>query len=358
MDNPSANYQIVKGVASNEELQGYRHCFAQNGSQKSLESLQWLHQQNLTGLNSIYYAMHSNTVAAIYTAMPVVFKVNQSMANALQSIDTITDAAHRGKGLFPKLAKQLYSDAPSSHYKLVYGFPNENSAPGFFNKLGWVSFGEAPFLLKPLSFSYFLNKFLKRKVAAAATDEHHAYDMPTEHRLGSNTYIKRLQNFENDYDVLWAKVAGHIPVTVNRGAAYMNWRYVHKPGETYATYGYYASGILQGIVTFTIKNKHNGRIGYLMELVYNHQEHAAAGIKLLQFATSIFKREKTDAVLAWCFDHSFNYAAYKKAGYFSLPVRFRPQHLFLGVRAFDEQHKSLIENMKNWYISYSDSDTV
>ena len=351
-------YNIVKGVADNRELENYRRCFENNGTPRNLEHLFWLHQKNLANTHTIYYAMHGEEIAAIYTAMPVMFNVNGQLHKALQSIDTITDVNHRGKGLFPKLAAKLYEDAPVNNFELVYGFPNENSAPGFFKKLKWISFGEAPFMLKPLRIQYFLSKLLKKKTAIESTDERHDYTVPADAvSKHGNIVLAPVTSFGDDYDALWEKVSATIPMSVNRNAAYMNWRYTSKPGEKYDIVGLYEASVLKGIVVFTIKNKHNGRIGYTMELIYEPAS-LKSGVTLLKYASRIFKKEKTDAVLAWCFTHSFNYAAFRKAGYYNLPEKFRPQHLFLGVRAFSEKNKSLIEDVKNWYISYSDSDTV
>ncbi len=355
--NSGADYKIIKGVADDEELENYRQCFKNNGTEKDIKNLKWLHQQNLTNSHTIYYAIHNSTVAAIYTAMPVFFNINRHKAIALQSIDTITDANHRGKGLFPKLATKLYDDAEANGLELVYGFPNENSAPGFFKKLQWVSFGEAPFMLKPLSFRYFINKFFKKNKLTAPNNEHHFYSLPGVKNIGKNTVIRELEDFKNDYDEIWNKVAMNIKVSVDRSAVYMNWRYVNKPTEPYSKCGIFINDELKGIIVFTIKNKHNGRIGYIMELIFDETLQQTGNL-LLKYAIEIFKSQKVDAILAWCFPHSFNYDCFKKSGFYNLPVKFRPQHLFLGVRCFNQLNKNLVEDPTNWYISYSDSDTV
>ena len=340
-------------------MEKYRLCFENNGTSRNIEHLFWLHQKNLANTHIIYYAMNGDNIAAIYTAMPVMFKIKTNLCKAMQSIDTITDVNHRGKGLFPKLASKLYEDAPKNDLELVYGFPNENSAPGFFNKLKWISFGEAPFLLKPLRVQYFIKKIFKKQRPAETLDEKHSYILPAESVLkGGQVVIKSIDSFGEDYDVLWNTVSMNIAVTVDRSAAYMNWRYVNKPGENYSKAAIYVNGVLEGIIVFTIKNKHSGRIGYTMELIFEPSKAINTGVALLKYASSVFKREKADAVLAWCFAHSFNYEAYKNAGYFKLPEKFRPQRLFLGVKAFSELNKRTIEDVKSWYISYSDSDTV
>lgn len=357
MKNGNNEYEIVKGIADDNELENYRLCFEKNGTQRDLKNLQWLHQQNLANTNTIYYAMYSNDVAAIYTAMPVIFNINGKKKIALQSIDTITDVEHRGKGLFPRLAKKLYDDAIEKEFELVYGFPNENSAPGFFKKLQWISFGEAPFLLKPLSIQYFIRKILNRNKIAVAESENHSYTIPDKKEVGKNSYISMLDSFDAEYDLIWKKVSAGIEVCADRSAVYMNWRYVEKPGEKYSVCGLFVDGILKGIIVFTIKNKHNGRIGYVMELIYDTNS-PDTGSLLLKYGSKIFDTEKVDVVLAWCLPHSFNYSNYKKSGYFHLPIKFRPQHLFLGVRSFNDVNSRLINDLKNWYISYSDSDTV
>ncbi len=356
MEEKAVEYKIVKGIADNAELEQYRVCFVNNGTDRVLKNLQWLHQQNLVKTNTIYYAMHDNDIAGIYTALPVLFKIGNDVKPALQSIDTLTDVAHRGKGLFPKLAKKLYADAEADKYSLVYGIPNDSSGPGFFNKLQWTSFGEIPFLVKPLNLLYIINKILKRKINNPAPDSNYSYNAVSSKKLNNNTSIKQIDSFDEEYDSLWKNVSKNINVCVNRNADYMNWRFVTKPDEIYYRYGLYENNILQGIVVYTIKRKHGGLIGYLMELIYNPQN-LTAGKQLLNFASIECKKEKADTILAWSIPESFNYKAYKQSGYYNLPEKLRPQKLFLGVRSFDKPNDGMILDIKNWYLSYADSDT-
>ncbi|CAN5464186.1 hypothetical protein BH09BAC6_BH09BAC6_31670 [soil metagenome] len=357
MPQESKEYNIVKGMADNVELENYRLCFLKNGTDRNIENLQWLHQQNLAGTNTIFYAMDGNSIAAIYTALPVMLTIEGNTVPALQSIDTMTDINHRGKGLFIKLASALYNDATENKFSLVYGFPNENSASGFFKKLKWISFGEAPFLIKPINLSYFFKKILNRKKQTDFSSSNHIFDAPESVQLKQGLVIKKIDGFDSGYDALWQTAIKSFKVGINRNAAYMNWRYVDKPDEHYYRYGLYKNNNLQAVIVFAIKKKHDGKIGYIMELIFSPGD-PKKGKVLLKFAGRMFKSQDTDAVLAWCFEHSFNYPTYKSAGYYKLPLKLRPQKLFLGVRAFDENKRSLIENPQNWYISYSDSDTV
>ena len=98
-------------------------------------------------------------------------------------------------------------------------------------------------------------------------------------------------------------------------------------------------------------------IGYIMELVFD-PANEKAGKQLLKFSSMLFRKHKVDVVLAWSIPGTFNHASYKKSGYYRLPEKLRPQKLFVGARVFDPAKANLIGDFKNWYLSYSDSDTA
>ncbi|HPH84351.1 MAG TPA: GNAT family N-acetyltransferase [Ferruginibacter sp.] len=357
MQNQHSGYDIIKGIADDKELENYRVCFQKHGTDRDIENLYWIHRHNLVKANEIYYAMHGQTIAAIYTALPVYFRINGQLIQSMQSIDTITDEDHRGKGLFTILANRLFDEALANGFALIYGFPNENSAPGFFKKLKWNSFGEAPFLIKPINYFYFVKKFLNRNKQKDFSSTNYLFNAPLSYSTNDHSIIKPIQAFESDYEAIWQKASMSMHVCVDRSAAYMNWRFIQKPAEHYYRYGIYIQDELAGVVVFSIKNKHDGLIGYIMELIYDPSK-PAAGKALMAFANRMFKKQQVDVVLTWCLPHSFNYTCYRSSGYYVLPEKLRPQKLYLGARVFDEKLQSTVKDIRNWYISYSDSDTA
>ena len=74
---------------------------------------------------------------AYYGVFPIVLNYDSSDYLIAQSGDTMTIPDHRKKGLFTKLAKETYSLSEEVGIRLIYGFPNENSYPGFKKKLNW-----------------------------------------------------------------------------------------------------------------------------------------------------------------------------------------------------------------------------
>jgi hypothetical protein len=95
---------------------------------------------NYTGLNFVgYLAYHieSNEPAAFYGVFPVLIGHKGQSLLAAQSGDTITSPKHQRKGLFIFLAHLTIELAKKAGVKFIFGFPNENSSPGFYNKLKW-----------------------------------------------------------------------------------------------------------------------------------------------------------------------------------------------------------------------------
>lgn len=90
------------------------------------------------GHSFIGYAAFAGTVmAALYGVYPVTLGIQGRSVLGAQSGDTMTHPAHRGQGLFVKLAHRTYETAKLEGIDFVFGVPNWNSYPGFVRKLGW-----------------------------------------------------------------------------------------------------------------------------------------------------------------------------------------------------------------------------
>ena len=82
----------------------------------------------------------NNAPVAFYGVYPCTMIYRGKRFLVAQSGDTMTLPEHQGKGLFTQLAKLTYEACKSEGIHLVFGFPNENSYPGFVKRLGWTHF--------------------------------------------------------------------------------------------------------------------------------------------------------------------------------------------------------------------------
>jgi hypothetical protein len=338
-----------------ENIVLYKNCFDLNDSPKEIELIQWqfLNSPINKQFVDILVDENNNKVAAIYAVFSVNFQINGESMIGCQSLDTITDIDYRGKGLFIKLAKDVYQKAATADVVLVYGFPNGNSIHGFKTKLGWEVLDPVPFLIKPLRSQYFTKRIPFLKYLPNIN-----LGFPFFSKTSKKYKLIEDFSFPDGTNELWKSFSKNISISVQRNKSYLEWRYLKKPFEDYKiVHCYDVQNCYLGFVVYAIKEKHGGKIAYIMELIYDLDQ-AETGVLLLQYAIREIKKERADCVLSWCFEHAPNYGAFKKRGFFNLPEKFRPIELHFGASCLQSELENLVYNRKNWYISYSDSDTV
>jgi len=346
------NFKIYPINESSLEM--YKKCFDENGSSKKTENIRWqfLQSTKSNSLVEIAFDEDKSKVAAIYAMSSVKMQIDGNSLVGSQSLDTITDVDYRGLGLFITMAKSVYEKADNDKVALVYGFPNGNSVKGFKKWLGWEILDPVPFLIKPLKSKYFTNKIKALQFFPNVNLSYSSYKSNKKFRVIEKNI------FSEEVNDIWRKFSNKIKVAVERDEKYLDWRYIQKPNENYKiAHCYSIDNKYLGFIVYTVKEKHNGRIGYIMELMYDLEE-PTAGKTLLDYAIYNIKKEKADCILSWCLEHSPNYPVFKSSFFIDLPEKYRPIELHFGVRAFTDKIKSIVSNRENWYLSYSDSDTV
>lgn len=342
-----------------EDLELFRACFAKNSDRpRSKEALTWQYFRNTTPHLFVDIAVAPDRLAAIYASLPGWMRINGERRLVLQSLDTLTDADFRGQGLFVSLAKQTFARAAAEGAALIYGFPNGNSAPGFFKKLGWTALDPMPFLLRPLRLSYAAER-LKLPRALRAFVPRLPLIAPFGRRRPSG--LRVLAHADARLTLLWERFSKGIGVAIDRDATYLQWRVFARPGDDYRMVALEdeRTDQLIAMCTFTVKDKHGGRIGYVMELMHDQTPAGRRGAsRLLGLAVRDMSDEGADSVLAWSLRGSPSFPIYVRHGFVKLPERFRPVELHFGVRAFDNSVASLVGRRESWYLSYLDSDTV
>jgi hypothetical protein len=105
----------------------------------SVDFLQKKYDTRFTGVQFIGYLALSpdKTAAAFYGVLPCYFSLQGRVFLAAQSGDTMTHPSHQRAGLFLQLAEKTYALATEKGIELIFGFPNQNSLPGF-QKLKWT----------------------------------------------------------------------------------------------------------------------------------------------------------------------------------------------------------------------------
>jgi GNAT superfamily N-acetyltransferase len=318
--------------------------------------LDWKFRDCPAGAGVVALAISRETpepVIGVNAFQPARLKIGAQRVLAFQSMDTIVDPIARGRGVFPKLVQAFYDAAPGLGAAVLYGVPNDNSAPGFFGKLGWTRLGSPPFLIKPLRAGFFARRLLGG--AGGILD-----GLPLSlAKPARDPAMFRIERFGLDVDALWEAFSAGVPCAVDRARDMLNWRFADHPAAEYQTLGINgADGRLAAFVTWHLaRNKHGGTIGYIMEAM-NRPEARGELARLILAATGEMRAEGADAVLAWSAGHAPNHAAFRKCGFWPMPERLRPISLHFGGRALAPAGEMAVAGAEAWYLSYFDSDTV
>jgi len=118
----------------------YKDCFGINVEEEKLRK-----KYNTSVFGESYTGFVAENkekqIGAYYGVFPSVINCDGQEYLVGQSGDTMTGPNHRRKGLFTKLAKETYQLCEELNMAFVFGFPNENSLPGFERKLDWKFYG-------------------------------------------------------------------------------------------------------------------------------------------------------------------------------------------------------------------------
>ena len=105
----------------------------------SCELYLWRFLHNPFGPPMALVAVDGDRIVAHYGVCPILVRTvdGGSILGAL-SMTTMTHPAYQGRGLFPRMAEQLYGEILHEHdCRLVFGFPNPNSHYSITRRLGW-----------------------------------------------------------------------------------------------------------------------------------------------------------------------------------------------------------------------------
>ena len=171
---------------------------------------QWKYLDNPAGPAVAYEALHEETIAGYYGAMPEMWLVRGKPVTLFQSMDTMTDPDYRGRGLFTKLAKLTMSAIADEHSGWMIGFPGHTSIGGFVNKLGWKDIAHVRILFS-----------LRQALALKATL-----------RKGIQFEIEPVNRAGAEFDDYWSRREPR-PLDIQKqySTQYVNWRIFDRPGN-------------------------------------------------------------------------------------------------------------------------------
>lgn len=140
----TANEVKLINVADQTELlsyyEGISSLFDSSfGKPLDRELWTWAYQNNPFGEPIVSIAVCDGKVVGHYAVIAMDLENENSKLKGYLSMTTMVDVEYRKLGLFKTLAEMVYERIENlKDPAVVFGFPNDNSTPGFIKKLGWT----------------------------------------------------------------------------------------------------------------------------------------------------------------------------------------------------------------------------
>ena len=131
----------------------------------------WKHEQNPFGRSYLLLAEEDDKLVGVRAFMRWEWRWRGQVYRAIRAVDTATDPAYQGRGIFKKLTLEQIAICKNEGISFVFNTPNNQSKPGYL-KMGWIEQGKLPLkfkVLRPLSMAYLR---IAKKIKSAETVDH------------------------------------------------------------------------------------------------------------------------------------------------------------------------------------------
>ena len=177
----------------------------------------WKHRDNPFGTSPAWVAMDGGRVAGYRTLLRWRFITAEGKpVSVVRAVDTATDPAYRGQGIFRRLTLDAVADLTRAGNAFVFNTPNDNSRPGYLS-MGWSVVRHLPVGVLP-SGPRALVTMARSRTASELWSE------PTQ--AGLDARIALTDNAVCDGLLAHAPAAG---LRTDRTAEYLRWRTSFEP---------------------------------------------------------------------------------------------------------------------------------
>ncbi len=271
------------------------------------------------GSAKVAVVLESGRIVAANGMFPLRIRYRDFSIRGWQSCDTATLPGARGKGYFMRCLKALEKELGAK--EIFFGFPNQNSLSGFI-KLGWRERGVVTTWVNPFPFK-------GRRASVNITE---------------------VDRFDHRQDSLAEQFTHLDGPMLDRGSAYMNWRYHDHPIYKYASFVYQNDGNWQGFAVARRVQAMRRDAALIMELWGLCPEVSRS----LQRHVVGWAREQGLKMVV-LLDNSLAPGNALRVGFFPIPSQFLPKRLRLMGYATGGEAETIME--RKWRVQAGDWDT-
>lgn len=336
------------------------------------ERFDWVYARHAGGADAtsvvatVAEAGGSERIVGFHGALPVRLWHGGREVRGLYTLEVATDPDFQGRGIFTKLGRAIVEAARADGTQVIRIFPNLQSAPGFYGKLGYTELKPFPVLARLLGNTrgpIATQSALLYPVAALADGL--LWLKLTRLRLRAlrlrrgGTRVEPLTHgFGPWADALWASLRDTLGTTTVRDARFLQWRYVEGPHRYALLALRRGGGDPVGFAVVSIRFWKGGKAAELMELMVAPDDRAGAEL-LAAEAALLAARTGAVALRTWVSPRHPHAEVFRAAGFRALPARLSADYSF-GVQVLDPAGLDIaeVESMAGWTITTGDIEYI
>lgn len=321
----------------------------------------WQFMDNPIGKPIIVVGEDDLKIVGQCTLIPTVIAVKGEEVLAGESVDTMISKDYRGQGLYEKMALKSYELGKAEGIKVKLGFPTQEAYRGLFgDKIDAKFVTDIPLFINIYKMENFLVGIVKIRLLAkilAVPSLLMAKFIYREKRIKikENYIIKEINEFNEDFDLLWDKIKADNPIMTKRSSDYLNWRIKDHPKIDYKTFGAYLNNELVGYIVLKsekrkVRKNTDLYVATIVDMVGINKEVITA---LYYKGKKYFKSIKTDFVVCWAAESMQYRQLFIDLGFYKTKggIPFAVKDL-----SGDKELDDYISSEENWYLMPIESD--
>lgn len=204
--------------------------------QREAAFFRWKHQENPFGPSLAWVAEVDGDLAGFRTFMRWRFRTGYGAVRAVRAVDTATDPAHQGRGIFTRLTRHALGEL-EGEADLVFNTPNEKSLPGYL-KMGWKEVARVPIAVRPVRPVRFLANAVRVRRGGGPGAPPPCPFPAVADVMADGRAVDELLDRGHRHDSRLA---------TDRSAAMLAWRYARVPGLDYRAVAVWEGSSLLGL---------------------------------------------------------------------------------------------------------------
>jgi GNAT superfamily N-acetyltransferase len=335
----------------------WKNAYDSDYVNKRIVLFKWLTDQNpFAGDENPYFLLlDDNKVIGMVGHMPLEFTLHGKRIRGYLSHDILLAKEYRGRGLGKILVKGVGELAPLFAGAIWFNEPNYH----LYQKSGWLNVKSFNPYLKIFNPTVFLKSRIRNNVLLKLASRVikpilGIKSLPCiSDKLGflRGIQVSEINDFNDDIDILFDNVSSCFGIIVVRNRKYLNWKFIEKPFNKYKRYiAYDDKGDFSGYVVIKCEAYENNIRGKILD-IFVHPQKPKVFRALIHKCVEIFSLLGVSYIEIVCTFPLF-IRELKKIGF----IKSNKPQRFMTLNWEGHFQKNFVEDIKNWYITYSEAD--